>query len=187
MGMDTHIEKQFPLTDEEAKRIQIGGRGIEFRILRKRADLTLNDAAKELKKMGDPISRAMLSIFERGQKDLRPATLERLEEIYKVPPEQRKENAARRESETAQAAAQKLILPWLRKPNMAGTPLVAEEPKTESAKLAAAHSKIELLQVEISQLKRMNAALQQGYDEAQKLLRSHTQPAGRRSSSFYGE
>jgi hypothetical protein len=126
------------LTDEDAKILRRGGLAVEFRLLRKKADFTLQEASDALRKQGDPLSTAMLSLFERSLKELRPATLERLEKIYGVPSEKSKASAEERAEVMRGALVARL--PWMRTATV--------EPRAKSAKAR-----------ENQQLRRENAEL----------------------------
>lgn len=170
------------LTPDDTKLMRLGAQGLTFRIQRKQADLTLQDVADELAKAGDPLSTAMLSLFERGKKELRPATLERLEKIYGVSGEKSKENAEQR-------VAEAIVLPWLRNALLAGS-----EPKAKTAwqreaqqmrrELNALRYQFDSLQFQIKAKDKLIVALQQYNEKLEGLIREHKR---RQNKAFYGE
>jgi transcriptional regulator with XRE-family HTH domain len=151
--METYDKQALTFTPEDAKVLTRGTQAVEFRILRKKADFTLEEVSKALAAEGDPLSTAMLSLFERGLKELRPATLTRLEKIYGVTAEKSKENAAEREG--LLRAGLLYRLPWLHP---------AQEPRGKSAKAR-----------EIQQLRRENAELRFRAESAEFQLKKNTE------------
>jgi len=164
-------------TPDDAKILQRGTQGVTFRILRKQADLTLDEVSKALAEAGDPLSTAMISLFERGKKDLRLATLERLEKIYGVPAS--KENAEQR--------AMAIALPFLRHLNKA-----TEEPRAKTAKqrelqdlrreMNALRYELETVKLQLKGRDTLLAAQKQYIEKLEDLLRDRS-----RRRAFYGE
>jgi hypothetical protein len=182
--MKAYDKQELTLTPRDAEILARGTQGIEFRILRKKADLTLQEASKGLATAGDPLSTAMLSLFERGLKELRPATLARLEKIYGVSLEKSKENAEVREDVLKSSLLSRL--PWLNP---------SPEPKTKGAR----QREIQLLRRENAELRfraeaaefqlkknmeLLNAILKNN-EELQRFVREHTQR--QINKAFYGE
>lgn len=181
--MEIFDKTALTITPEDTRIINRGTRGVEFRILRKQADFTLQEAANELKKADDPLSTAMLSLFERGLKDLRPATLERLEKIYGVSEEKSKANLAQW-ADTARPAFL-ARLPWMN---------AKPEPRAKSAKgreiqrLRAENNELRSRVASVEYQLRKNSELLDAVLRDNAVLRKfRNEHIARRNAPFYGE
>jgi transcriptional regulator with XRE-family HTH domain len=185
--MKTNEEiKALTLTPEDTKRMRLGVTGIHFQSLRKIAGMTLEEVSKELTKSGDPLSVAMISLFERGKRELQPEFLEHLEQIYGIADKDRKASALQRTLDHIPEALRKILFASL------STQTPTEEPRDKTAKgrkLTQLRREVSALQLELENaklrilgLERMNTLLQQTNQELQRLV-----DKARHIKAFYGE
>jgi transcriptional regulator with XRE-family HTH domain len=182
--METYDKQALTFTSEDAKVLTRGTQGIEFRILRKKADFTLQEVANRLRDADDPLSTAMLSLFERGKKDLRPATLARLEKIYGVTAEKSKESAAEREGLLRTGLLYRL--PWLNPaPEPRGKSAKAREIQQLRRENAELHFRVESAEFQLKKNTDLLNSVLKSYQELQKFMRQHAPTKS--NKAFYGE